>query len=78
MAPFPPILLEVSGRIKATVTRHMPPRMDKNQKMLFQPSFSAMTPPRTGPNGGATLGLFLHEFQFEINMYGGFCSLTQC
>ena len=56
--PLPTIKRDVSGNVKRTRTRHRPPRIDRNQNIHVHPSFEAMIPPKTGPSGGATFGLF--------------------
>lgn len=55
---MPTIKRDVSGNVKRTRTKHRPPRIDRNQNIHVHPSFEAMIPPKTGPSGGATFGLF--------------------
>src|SRR6478735_3136446 len=54
--PSPTIFLCVSGR-RASITRVPPVRMERNQKIQRQPSFSASIPPNTGPKLGAIVVL---------------------
>ena len=71
MLPSSTIRREVSGNVNRTRSRQRPPRIDRNQNIHSQPSLAAITPPKTGPNGGATFGLLRHQHINLVEMDSG-------
>ena len=58
LLPLPTMTREVSGRASKTRAKHAPPKAERNRNIQVQPNLAARTPPRTGPKGEATLGLW--------------------